>query len=464
MKDPTLHIALSSNLVPVSVRPRLLYLLLDVSPGDDGDTLARRLPLNLGLVVDVSRSMRIPIVNQEQFEWLAERGYVREVMADGLPVWEVQRVPAEMAAELPTSLSFVHEGLELVAERLRPADCTALVAFAGRAHTLQPSASGRLSPATLAALDALDLGDETCIAPGLQLGLEEVQRGHSPERVNRILLLTDGLTLDEEECHALARRARESGVAITTLGLGVEFNEDLLIALAERSGGNAYLARQPEELPGILGREFDHVEAVVCRNLELKLQLTPGVELRRAYRVRPAIADLGDVPSDGGNVSLFVGDLGRDSPPAVLLELIVPPRTAGAYRLCQVVLAYDAPAEAGQLRPKIRQDVVVEYTADAAAMSAHPDPAVMAVVERVTAFRLQTQALQQAAAGDLAGATAKFRAAATRLLDMGETALAQATVRQAESLEQGGRMSVEQRKELRYATRRLTQQLESHEN
>lgn len=451
----TLAHHLSTPTVGLGTQPQLIYLVLEVDSGETAP--ARRLPLNLGLVVDVSRSMRIPIVDEEQFERLARKGHVREVMVDGLPVWEVQHVPDALAAELPTSLGFVQQALKQVAERLQAADRVALVAFAAEAQTLQPSTVGRLQARTLAALDALDLGDETIMAPGLVQGLQEVQRGHSVERVNRILLLTDGLALDEGECQVLARQAQERRIAITTLGLGVEFNEELLIALAEISGGHAYFARQPQQVPDLFAQEFERAEAVAYRDLELKLLLTPGVELRRAFRVRPSIADLSDVPSEGGSANLFLGDLEAGDSPAVLLELVVPPRPAGVYRLCQVVLAYDDPVTAAsQVRPKVRQDVLVQYSADPADLAAGPNPTVMNVVERVTAFRLQMQALEQAATGDLAGATVKLRAAATRLLDMGETALAQATLREAEGLEQKGQISAENRKELRYATRRLT--------
>jgi Ca-activated chloride channel family protein len=84
----------------------------------------------------------------------------------------------------------------------------------------------------------------------------------------------------------------------------------------------------------------------------------------------------------------------------------------------------------------------------------------MNLVEKVTAFKLQTRALSEAEAGNTAGATQKLRAAATRLLDLGELDLARKAEEQAAQLEQGQAMSAETQKELRYATRRLTQKLE----
>jgi Ca-activated chloride channel family protein len=79
----------------------------------------------------------------------------------------------------------------------------------------------------------------------------------------------------------------------------------------------------------------------------------------------------------------------------------------------------------------------------------------MNYVEKATMFKLQTRALQASEAGDVAAATRNLRAAATRLLNMGETELAQAAEREAQLLETNGRMSPAGTKKLVYDTRRL---------
>jgi Ca-activated chloride channel family protein len=84
----------------------------------------------------------------------------------------------------------------------------------------------------------------------------------------------------------------------------------------------------------------------------------------------------------------------------------------------------------------------------------------MNIVEKVSAFKLQTRALEDAARGDVAGATQKLKAAATRLINMGESDLAQAALNEAANLEQRGQMSAAGTKRLRYDTRRLTQKLD----
>jgi len=402
--------------------------------------------------------MCIPILTEEQFEEMARRGQVREVMVDGIPVWEFQNVPAEFAANAPRSLDFVKAALRSALEQLRPDDRFSLVVFASRAQVLIGNQSGANKRHLLNAieqLEGLQLGDETFMAQGMALGYQEAVKVLSPEMVNRMVILTDGFTLDNDECLRQAQQATAQGLSISTMGLGVEFNEELMITIADMSGGNAYFIHDPQDIPGAFAQELSGVQAIALRNLELKMRLSSGVELRRAYRVRPVISDLGQVPIFDRSLSIPLGDLERDSAHALLLELIIPPRPPGTYRLAHAVLSYDSPAQ-GLPGQKVRSDIVVQYSDDPQA-GTQTNATVMNVVEKVSAHRLQTRALQEAQAGNIAGATVKLRAAATRLLNMGEDELAQAALQEAENLERQGQLSAAGTKKLRYETRRLAE-------
>ena len=107
---------------------------------------------------------------------------------------------------------------------------------------------------------------------------------------------------------------------------------------------------------------------------------------------------------------------------------------------------------------KTKADVIVSFTTDPT-LTEHTNPYVMNVIEKVTAHKLQTQALDEVAAGNVVRATRKLRAAATRLLELGEDELAQTARDEAERLEQGEGLSARGTKKLRYETRKLTQKL-----
>jgi Ca-activated chloride channel family protein len=439
---------------------RLVYVLIEVGVSAEAASAAPA-PVNLGLVVDVSESMFIRLATDGQLADLAEMGLLREVIADGVPAWEAQDIPPEVTARFPRSIDRLQDALRVVVEHLRPADKFSLVAFAGQAETLVSSTPGtentRLLP-EIEKLEELSLGDDTYMGQGMVKALDEIRRGAAPTHVSRMLILTDGFTLDEAECRHQAEAAGAAGVSISTMGLGGEFNEELFISLADQGGGNAYFVSDLSELSSTLAQEFSAAQMVTCRNLELKLRLVQGAELRRAFRVKPVISDLGQLTNLGGSYSLSLGDLERDAPPALLLEIIAPSRPAGVYRLSQLVLAYDPVGlQGGALGEKVRQDVVVQYAAGP--QPAPPDPRVMNLVETVSAFKLGTRALKEAEAGDIAGATRKLQAAATRLLDMGEDELAADLQSQAQDLAQEGELDPHATKRLRYETRRLTQKL-----
>jgi Ca-activated chloride channel family protein len=76
-------------------------------------------------------------------------------------------------------------------------------------------------------------------------------------------------------------------------------------------------------------------------------------------------------------------------------------------------------------------------------------------VEKATTFKLQTRALQASMVGDVANATRNLRAAATRLLNMGEADLAEAAESEAKLLESKGQMSAAGTKKLAFETRKL---------
>ena len=442
---------LNTPYIPITRQPRLVYLLLKTASGADNDFL----PINLGLVVDTSESMRIRLANEAQFEELARAGILKEVLVDGVPAWESGEIPVKAMMQLPRKIDLVKDALRTAVEQLRSADRFSLVAFASEATILIPNTSGSQKRRLLDAIEGLDrlrLGDETYIGRGMALSFEQLQQGDSDKLADRLLVFTDGFTLDEDDCRAWAAHAHQKRIPISTMGLGGEFNEELMIPIADQTGGEAYLLEDPDDIPSAFAQELQRAQAVRYRNLELKLRPAQGVEVRAAYRVRPTIAPLAAV-NEGGSYNFTLGDLVAGEEPSLLVELIAPPRQAGVYRLAQTLLACDDPA--GNLTNlKTRADVVTEYTSDPA-LTAQQAAQVMRVVEALSAYKLQQRARSDLEAGDVAGATRKLEAAATRLLDMGEEKLAAEVKQQATELEQHGQADPRLTKKLRYKTRKL---------
>lgn len=439
----TLEIAPGQLALTPLPEPQLCYLLLKIVPAAGTGSAA----INWALVADASRSMRIPIVSEEQFRTLLRAGAAQETLVDGVPVWQLTGpVPPDVRAEAPSALDFVARALHSVVDRLADRDRFALVACAEEALVLTRSASGADRAALargIGRLPSLNLGEQTDLARGIELGLSELRRGRDGQRAERLLLLTDGFTQRPDECLRLASAAAAEGVAISTIGLGGEFQEDVLTGLADRSFGRAVFLRKPDAIPRAVAAELQAARSLAARGAMLRLRPAAGVALRRATRLRPVLAILdGQVAPAGGALELALGDIAE--PQQLLLELMAPPQPVGPAPLARCELLAEG-------QPQAAAELVASYLP-----SAPPPPAeVIDAAARANAARLQQRALDTAARGDAFEAARLLRAAAARLAALAEPELAELARTQADALEQHGRANALAAKELAYATRRL---------
>jgi hypothetical protein len=443
----TLHLATYPPLIGLApcAETQVAYALVTI--GAEGS--AGPAPLNWVVVADASRSMHIPIVSEEQFRDLVRRGGAHEVLVDGLPVWQLAGpVPEAIRAVTPSALDHTARALHSVVEQLEGEDCLCLVACAEQAQRLARGSGARRDElvAGIAALPAAQLGEETDLAAGIRLALEEL--GAVAEG-GRIVLLTDGFTRDPEACVALARIAAARRVSISTLGLGGEFQDELLTRLADLTGGRAAFVRRAEEIPAAVSAELNAARGAVVHTLTLEIRLTRSVTLRHATRLAPDLAPLewqGD--PDARSIRLRLGDLEPGAAVRLLLEFLAPPTPphppAGGARIRLAALT----ARAGTLQTGA--EVLGHYVGAAA-----PDPLVLAGAGRASIARLQRRAAAAAASGDAAGAARLLQTVAARLRDLGEHELAQAARREADALAATGRDSGPGARELTYATRRL---------
>lgn len=447
--------------------PQLCYALVTLDAQGDGSGAPA---INWALVADASRSMRIPIVSEAQFRQLVREGGAQEVLVDGIPVWQLtQPVPPEVKADAPSALDYTARALHSVVEQLQSSDRFTLVACAEAALVLVPSTSGVNRVALsqgIGKLKGVRLGEDTDLAQGMRFGLAELAQGRhqSSDQSDRLLLLTDGFTQNPEVCLDLARQAAAEGVAISTVGLGGEFQEDLLTALADLTGGRAVFLHRAEDIPRAVTQELAAARAVIARTVTLTLTLSAGVTLRRVTRISPALAPLEPHQVATNTYSLHLGDLQQGTPLRVLLEILAPAVSPLMASLERRPLAGQATMEIrphsirlahlflqSSNLPGLVHDLVASY---ATVPRAVPQ-AVLDAAARANAARLQQRALAAAAAGDRLGAIALLRAVAIRLTALGETWLAEAALREADALERTGYPTNFGAKELTYATRRL---------
>jgi len=410
----TLKATLNKSSVPVTSTQQLLYVLLEATPTE---VVSRsRMKLNFGFVLDQSGSMR------------------------------------------GKKIESLREAVSLALDKMQPDDRVSVTLFNDKARVIAKSAPLSEQHTLGSKVSRIRAGGGTQMSRGMSLGLREVYTKLGDDRVNQLLLLTDGQTYgDEEQCLRLAKEAGEHKITIKALGLGDDWNEDLLDEIGKRSGGDADLVESADEIVHLFTQTIEESQKAVVRNARVTLRMVSGVVPRQVWQVTPMIANLGYTPIGERDVQVELGELDAEQGKALLIELLIPPRRPGQFRIAQAEILYDLPLQQ-QTNQSMRSDIVVSYTANTQE-SRQYNADIMNLMERVTAYKLQTRALDEAKMGNIAGATQKLRAAATRLLELGETDLAEAAEQEAANLEQSGAMSAGGTKKLRYQTRKLTQKL-----
>lgn len=344
-------------------------------PEPTAATTAKRAPLNIALVLDRSGSM-------------AEGG----------------------------KLSYAKRAAKMVIDSLQPRDRLALVEYDEVVSVMWPSAPLE-TPAMIKRLinDLLPRGS-TNLSGGMMQGAEQVRRHLDGEAINRVLLLSDGLAnagiTDPANIARMAREVRRAGIGISTLGLGLSYNEDLMQDIAENAGGQYHYVEAPEQLAGIFRRELQSLFQTVARDVALVFEAAPAV---RTVKVFGAAAE-----SKHGRTLVALENFVAGEQRSLLLRLETSPLILGQTALGTLRLSYEEVN--GKTRQQLAHEVTVQVSKAENEVQKAANKEVDVEVAMVEAERRHTAALKtyqedrpsearrqmQALAADLAGRQAEL--------------------------------------------------------
>lgn len=395
----------------------------------------------------------------------AQRAYVLMEIKTA-PTQTFTRTPINLCLVLDRSGSMlgakidnVKQAVGHVLDGLQPDDYISLVIFNERSLVALPAQHIQDLDQLKARINALKAEGGTSMSKGMQDGINELKKHTGPTRISRMILLTDGQTWeDEADCQHLASEARLNNITITALGVGDDWNETLLDAIARNSTGRADYIDTPDKIITLFQDEVRQLQGVVAAGVKASLRLSKGVEPRQIYRVIPDIIDLSHTALTDRDINVDLGTIDQQTGQTLLIDVLLPVRPAGRYRIAQAELLYTL-SGGTPTTETVRSEVIIEMSGDPAQNQAKVGY-VMNIVERVTAYQLQSEAKEAVKTGNVGVATVKLREAATRLLAMGETELAAAATEEATNIEQQGQMSATGTKKLQYGTRKLTQRLD----
>lgn len=274
--------------------------------------------------------VRVELSQRRLFTGSPGRVYV-QVAVTGAPQ-EGGRAPVNTAIVLDRSGSMSGEKLEhaklaaiAALDRLSPDDIVAVVAYESNVQVLVPATRASDRREIARAIRALGPGGSTALYAGVSRGAHEVRKFLAANRINRVILLSDGLAnvgpSSPEVLAQLGASLAKEGISVSTVGLGLDYNEDLMTRLARASDGNHAFVERPELLASIFDREFGELLSIVAKDVEVEIDCPAGV---RPVRVLGRDAEIA-----GRKVFVRLGQLSARQERYVLLEAEVSPRAAG---------------------------------------------------------------------------------------------------------------------------------------
>ena len=321
-----------------------------------------------------------------------QKNYLRVALQGCKPEPNQTRTPVNVAFVIDRSGSMNGERIaqaraaaSMAVNRLNQRDVASVVVFDNVADVLM-QAQPVHDPALFdTAIRQIHVRGSTAIHAGVLVGANEVRRYHELGRLNRVVLLSDGGAnvgpSRPADFAALGSALLREGISVSTIGLGLGYNEDLMLALARAGDGNHAFAREPTDLVQIFNKEFDDVLASCAQTVSIDIELKPGVQVVKALSRDGSI--------ESGRARFLMNQVYAATEHYVLMEIEVDKSlAAGEQELGIVKVAYTLPGSGA--RQTLDAKVLARLGATDAEVKAGVDNRVgEAVIEQITRGRTQ---------------------------------------------------------------------------
>lgn len=338
----------------IAGREQTVDVLIRITPPEVDTGVNKRPKLNLGLVLDRSGSM------------------------DG------------------EKMTRAREATAYCIDQLLPADRLSVVIFDNVVEVLIPSQLAENKAQLKGLLREVYARNSTALHEAWVRGGMQVSEHLTDGAVNRVVLITDGLAneglTNVDSIVSQVRGLADRSVSTSTIGIGDDFNEDLLIPMASAGGGNSWHVKTADDMQRIFAVELEGLIAQVAHTVTLGLVPADGVRLADA---------LNDFEmSETGRYKL--PNLQAGSPVDVVVQLRVPEQTEGTtLRLLDLRLGY-TPQEmkAAEVEKRVFE---VEFAAGEAVEKLPVNHEVATAVQMLMNARARAEAVRRMDRGDYAG-------------------------------------------------------------
>jgi len=319
-------------------------------------------------------------------------------------------VPMDVSLVIDTSGSMAGAKIEnarraanLLVDDLSDGDIVSIVAFSDDARTIvEPSVlSSDVRRALKARIAQLQPSGSTNMFDGLGLGESLVARAPATHAVRRVVVISDGIAnvgqSSPDALGSLAERGLRFHAQVTSLGVGTDYDERTLNALAMRSSGRLYHLGEPREMVSLLTHELELLQSTVATDAFVEIVPAPGVEL---VAVDGARSERGE----GGALRVPLGVLFSGQHREALVRVRLSDTTVSTSRAIASVRLHFRDPDDGDL-PRVQEIVArAGFSSDPSAVAKAENAKAKSIVAVLGASKLELDASQSAGAGQFAEA------------------------------------------------------------
>ncbi len=222
---------------------------------------------------------------------------------------------------------------KLIAQLL-PTDRFSVIAYGSEVDVLSPSALATADNKrrAAAALEAMQDDGGTNLSGGLLAGRSQILTHRAEGGVSRLVLISDGIANEgiifRDALANLAQETAQRGISITTVGVGLDFDEQVMTRIAVAGRGNYYFVESAAQLSTMFETELDNLGATTATNVRLAIVPDAGVEVLEVFGY--------PMTREAGELLIPVADLRSGEQRKVVLRLRVDASKLGGRLIAQI--------------------------------------------------------------------------------------------------------------------------------
>lgn len=366
---------------------------------------AKSVQLDSGLATPVLESGK----TQRAYLRVALTGFEMEDKAER-PVLNVALVLDQSGSMSGEKIARAKEAATLAVSKLNKNDIVSIITYDSRVSVLVPATRVTDKGALYEAIQNIRANGSTALFAGTSKGAAEVRKFLNKRYVNRVVLLSDGMANVGPNSPAalgqLGKALAKEGMSVSTIGLGLGYNEDLMTQLANYSDGNHDFVENSADLARVFDREFGDAMSVVAQDVEIDIICDHGVTPIRVVGRDAEIVN--------NRVRTRINQLYSSQQSHVVLEVEVPASKDGVRRdVANVQVKYNNMAT--QKIARVDGRVAVQFSESKAKVKAAINKtAYEDVIEQVANVEAE-EALELRDQGNVQGAVSKLKSNATFL-------------------------------------------------